>query len=71
MQRACSSVYCQRMNRWQTIIRTLLWNDVVITTLLICLATLFTCTVVFVLTWMIYNERHGISLGDYARMVLT
>ena len=51
--------------------RALVWNDVVITTLLISFATLFTCTVVFLLTWMIYNERHGIGLADYARMVLT
>ena len=59
------------MNRWQSILRTLVWNDVVITTLLISFATLLTCTVVFLLTWMIYNERHGIGLADFARMVLT
>jgi hypothetical protein len=58
-----------KLEMWLKIVRAVVLSDVVISTLLILLVTGSMSMGVFFLSWLIYNERHGISLADYSRLV--
>ena len=46
------------------LLRVFFKSDLMVTTLAILFYTGFMCVVMFFLTWAVYNERYGITVGD-------
>jgi len=47
------------------LLRVFFKSDLMVTTLAILFYTGFMCVVMFFLTWAVYNERYGITVGDF------
>lgn len=50
------------------LIRAVLFSDVVIALAAVCLVSVLLAFGAFLLTWLVYNKRYGISLLDFMQL---